>query len=251
MRFSPLSIVFIAVSSLLAQEAIGQEYQTGPAGQIRLESPEPKSPHLHLLWESRYALEGRDTLEGGGLLSAETEITAHGFTLAPWYGNGWDSDYEEFNLAFIYGNSIGAATYYFALTHFQYLSDGEDDEELGAGLTFPLGDILDLGIDGYYSRDAEGAFIELSASREFTVTDALTLAPRLAFGMNQGYYADGHDGANHTALFLEATYELTDKIALSAYLAHTWDIDADPANAPDDDLLKDFFWGGFGLTLTF
>ena len=244
-------ILFLIVILIAPIFVHAQEHQTGPAGQIRLESEEPETPHLHLLWESRYMLEGRDTLDGGGLLSAETEIAVDGFTLAPWYGNGWDSDYEEFNLAFVYGNSIGPADYYLALTHLQYLSDDADDEEFGAGIAFPLGDIIDLGVNAYYSRDAEGAFIEFSASRGFDLTDALSLTPRLAFGVNQGYYADGHDGANHIALFLEVAYELTEKIALSAYLAQTWAIDEDTGNAPDDALLNDFFWGGFGLTLRF
>ncbi|AKJ64794.1 hypothetical protein L21SP4_01551 [Kiritimatiella glycovorans] len=107
------------------------------------------------------------------------------------------------------------------------------------------------GIDGYYSFEAEGAFFEASMGGEYEVMDRLTLAPSAVLGWNSGYIADGHDGANHFALSLEAITPLKDGLDLVATFAYSWAIDADPEPYPGDEALENFPFAGVALRATF
>lgn len=70
------------------------------------------------------------------------------------------------------------------------------------------------------------------------------------FGVNQGYVSDGHDGANHVALHMNAEYALTDSWMLTVHAAHSWALEQD-RDKPDDALLNDFFHGEFGVQKSF
>lgn len=68
--------------------------------------------------------------------------------------------------------------------------------------------------------------------------------------MNQGYVADGHDGANHLAPQIGLSYALTESVTLHGHATYNWAIDRD-ANAAEDDALKDFFHAGLKIEWTF
>jgi hypothetical protein len=78
-----------------------------------------------------------------------------------------------------------------------------------------------LSADIFYSFDAEGFFAEISAGREFSITDDLTLNFSVPFGINQGYVADGHDGTNNIALRLGLEFALTDSISVTAHTTYS------------------------------
>lgn len=142
--------------------------------------------------------------------------------------------------------------WYVAYTHLRFLQDGGHDHEIGAGGSwsgFP-GEVA-LGVDAYYSFDAEGAFIETSLSREFDLSASLKLTPAIVFGMNQGFVADGHDGANHVELRLGGTYFLTDAISVTVHASYNFAVNRDVARYSEDALLRDFFHAGVGLAYGF
>ena len=109
---------------------------------------------------------------------------------------------------------------------------------------------LALSLDSYYSFESTGTFAEVSASRDIPITDQLTLGFSSVLGVNQGYVADGHDGANHVALRLGLEYAITDNFAITAHTVYSWGIDRDQA-LPGDDQLIDFFHGGVGVQWSF
>ena len=205
-------------------------------------------------WESRYVSEGRDNLDGDGLVSSTVEAAFKGFALNACYASSPDTDYRELNLGAGYTftwNDLEANVSY---THLRFLSDeeDEDDNEIGVGLAYsglPAG--LSVGIDGCYSFEAEGVFLEASIAGEYEVMSWLTLAPSAVLGWNLGYIPDGHDGANHCALSLEAIVPLKDGLELVGYIAQSWALDADPDKYEEDGNLKDMFRGGVALCATF
>jgi hypothetical protein len=141
---------------------------------------------------------------------------------------------------------------YVSSTHLRFLADEEDDNEIGVGFAYsglPAG--LAVGLDGYYSFDAEGAFLEASIGGEYEVMDKLTLAPSTVLGWNSGYVADGHRGVNHFALSLEAIMPLKDGLDLVGHIAYSWAIDADPARYAGDENLKDLSCVGVAFRATF
>ena len=207
--------------------------------------------HAHIGWNSRYFSEGRDALSGDSLFVGSFEMGWKHLAGGIWYGNSPDQRYDELQLALALTQSIGDFEFYGGYTHLRFPFDDSHDNELGFGLAWsglPLD--LELAADFYYSFDADGYFGEISASRDFVITDRLSLNLSSPFGINQGYVANGHDGANHFALSVGLQYALTDSISVTAHATQSWALDRDLAH-PGDDQLIDFFHGGVGLQLTF
>ena len=203
-------------------------------------------------WESRYFSEGRDSLDGDSLWVTSVDFSWESFTAGVWYGSSPEQSYDELQLGLAWHQSLTEdLETYIGYTHYQFPSDDEDDHEFGVGLAFtgcPWG--IEWAVDAYHSLEAEGFFVELTASREFELTDKLAADTALIFGMNQGYVADGHDGANHIAVSTGLSYALTESVTLAAHATYSWAIDRD-SGAPDDDVLKDFFHMGVGLEVSF
>lgn len=105
---------------------------------------------------------------------------------------------------------------------------------------------VDLSADVYHSFGADGCFILISAGREIPITDRLSLNLSVPFGINQGYVADGHDGANNIALRLGLEFALTDSISVTAHNTYSWALGRDAAFTGDYQLI-DVFSGGVGL----
>jgi hypothetical protein len=208
--------------------------------------------HEHVDYESRYASEGRDMLDGDSLVSGTFEAGWNALSAGVWYAKSPEQSYDELQLSTALSWDWKDLEGYVAYTHLRFPQDGGHDHEIGAGVSwsgFPGG--VALNLDAYYSFDADGTFIETSLSREFEISDQLRLTPAMVFGVNQGYVTDGHDGANHIELRLGAAYSLTDALALTVHLSYNLAMDRDAAQYPGDELLRDFFHFGVGLAYEF
>ncbi len=207
--------------------------------------------HVHLGWESRYFSEGRDSLDGDSLFVGNFEMGWKQLTAGIWYGYSPDQRYDELQLTLTFTQTIGDFEFYGGYTYLQFPFDDSYDNEIGSGMTWsglPMG--IQVAADLYYSFDADGYFAEISASREFSITEHLTLDFSVPLGINQGYVADGHNGANHLALRLGVKYELTDTWFIIAHTTYSWGLDRD-RTLPGDAQLIDFFHGGIGLQSSF
>jgi hypothetical protein len=214
--------------------------------------PEEIDVDLSFAWESHYVPEGRDMLNGDGLLCTTLEASIDGLVLGSWYaGSDAASPYTEWNGYAIYGVAWHGFEAYAGYMHLEFITDDARDDEVGAGLAYvELPCNLRTGVDGYHSFEADGAFFEISIGGDYPVGENLALRPTSCAGFNAGYIADGHTGANHTAVTLEAVLMLRDGVELSVHVAQTWGIDADPARYAGDELLDDFFHGGVELALS-
>lgn len=208
--------------------------------------------HEHLNYESRYASEGRDALDGDGLVSGTFEAGWNALSAGVWYGKSPEQSYDELQLSTALGWEWKDLEGYVAYTHLRFPQDGGHDHEVGTGASWSgLPGEVELGVDAYYSFDAEGTFIATSLSREFALSDDFQLTPAVVFGLNQGYVSDGHDGANHLELRFAGAYSLTDAITLTAHLSYNFALDRDAARYSGDELLRDFFHVGIGLAYDF
>ena len=242
------SIVLIVLSATLSA------YGHSPEAQLPFANPhahEQIEGHAHTGWDSRYFSEGRDNLNGDSLWAGSIEIGWKGLAGGAWYGRSPDQDYDELQLSLAFTGHAGDLAFHAGYTHLRFPLDGAHDHEIGAGIEWtglPLQ--LALTADAYYSFDAGGCFTEMSVTREFEITDRLSLDLSSVFGLNSGYVSDGHDGANHLALRLAARHAITDSVSVVAHTAYSWALGKD-ADAPGDDTLVDFFHGGIGLEWTF
>jgi hypothetical protein len=199
-------------------------------------------------WESRYVSEGRDNLDKDSLAGTTVEASWRGTSLGFWYAASPQTDYHELNLIAAYGYVWEGFEAKVSYTHLRFFSDKAYDNEVGAGLAYtelPLH--FSAGIEGYYSFEAEGAFVETVLGSEIELHERLTLTPSAILGFNQGYIPDGHDGPNHATLMIEARTPLFKGLELAAYAAYTWGISSDAARHPGDEMLKNFPY--FGVTL--
>ena len=207
--------------------------------------------HAHLGWESRYFSEGRDALGGDSLFVGSFEMGWEHVAGGVWYGHSPDQHYDELQLSLALTQSVGDFELYGGYTYLSFPFDGSHDNEIGTGVVWSgLPMDLELSADMYYSFDAEGYFAEIAAGREFEITDDLAINVSVPFGINQGYVADGHDGANNIAMRLGLRFALTDSISITAHTTYSWALGRDAALAGDEQLI-DFFHGGAGLQWSF
>lgn len=201
--------------------------------------------------DSRYHSEGRDALDGDSLWRSSLEWSQEWMSLGVWYGNSPDQSYDELQLSAALRQSFGAFDTYVGYTHYRFPSDGAHDHELGLG--FALTELaldLELALDAYHSFEADGFFLEMAASREWQLAGNWVTDLSIIFGMNQGYVADGHDGANHVAASWGLSYALTESLSVGGHATYSWAINR-KTGAPDDVSLKDFFHAGMGLEWSF
>ena len=204
-------------------------------------------------WESRYVAEGRDYLEGDGLLSLSTETAWKDFGFTTWYGAGIDNGYGEWNLSPTYQHTLGNTSITLAYHHLFFTQEDEDSSEIGFTLSqsgLPLG--LNVEFNGYRSLKTQGYFSNLSTHREWQVTENLSIYPGAEIGFHSDYIQQAHNGANHTSAFLVLEWEFRESCTLTSYAAYNWSMGKqNQFSRPGDAFLGNFFWSGMGLQLTF
>ena len=258
-RFFNLAAALVMVSFVSSAEetpsvlASGHPADHGDGGYIVSKGDSPFGISFATGWDSRYVSEGIDNLDGGGIWTVEglLEYDMEHFALyvGGWYALGYDSDYDEVNILTGVVASVANFNFEFGYT---YLNSPElGHNEIGGLIEYTgLGNVI-LGADWYYSFEADGSFINLFAAREFELTDRLTLEAESHLGINADYLAEGHDGFNHLFAGLRAMYGLTEHMTLRGHLGYNFAINSDPASAPDDELLHDFFHGGVSIGVSF
>lgn len=245
-----LRVFFAATILTVPQFLFGREPESQQAFDP-LHAHKEVDGHLHAGWESRYFSEGRDSLDGDSLFASSLEIAWQHLTGGIWYGSSPDQRYDELQLSLALTQSIGDFEFHERYTHLRFPFDDSRDNEIGAGIVWSgLPMELELTADAYYSFAASGIFTEISAAREFSITDQLTLRLSSIFGINQGYVPDGHDGANHVALRLGIDYAVSDSLSIATHGTYSWAL-GKKHTLPGDDQLIDFFHFGVGLQLSF
>ena len=220
--------------------------------------PEPASPGLsgsaHVGYDSRYFTEGRDDLDGDALITTSFEIAYENLSFGTWLGVSPEQNYDELQLSAAYTGELGDFEYYLSwtyLTFFSFFPDSDHDNEVGFGVAYTgLPYDVSIAIDGSYSLEADGTFLELSLAKSFELTDQLSADLTGIFGVNQGFVSDGHDGANHLALSAALNYALTDNLTFSVHATQSLALDRDRDREGDETLI-DFFHVGGGFQLSF
>ena len=203
-------------------------------------------------YEGRYVSEGRDNLGGDSLLGTTLELAYQGFTGGVWYANSPEASYDELNTWVQYNHALGDVEISVAYTHLRFFSNDTHDNEVGLGLEYgALHWDLAVSALGYYSFEAEGSFFELGLNGDYEVKPWLTLSPYLLFGINSGYVADGHNGANNLEIGLAGEIPLSSSWSLVGHVSYNFEINSDPAQYAGDESLNNFFHGGIALRYSF
>lgn len=242
------------------REPSAHPVEIGIGGSIRRESPqqseveETRPLHLHLMWESRYVTEGRDNLDGDALASVFSDISLSNFSFVPWLAHGYESDYSELNLNFVYGLPItDALEIYGGYTHVQarLIDERGHDNEVSLDLVYMPTRLFDLTAGYYYSFEARGGFGELGLQHQQSLHEKVVLSLRGVLGINDGYVIEGHNGWNHVQLRAGVAFYPLKRLEIQTYAAYNIAIESNPEQYRDDLTLRDFFWGGIGIAYHF
>ena len=245
------SMRFILLTTLSVIQTVFAHEPEASAPFAPSESDGGISGHFHGGWESRYFSKGRDALDGDSLWVSSLELGWKNFTSGVWYGRSPDQDYDELQLSFAASQSIGDVEFYAAFTHLRTPFDGLDDNEVGAGFSWAgLPNGIEFTGDAYYSFDAKGSFWEFALNRAFVVSDELIFHASGILGVNQGYVSDGHDGANHLAFRMGSEYAISESVAITLHLVHSWALDRG-VSLPGDSQLIDFSHASLGMQFSF
>ena len=237
-----------------------RDVEIGAGGNLRLEKPyrtkleEEFKWHAHLLWESRYVTEGRDNLSGKSIYSASTEFNYKDINIVPWIADAINTDYSEFNLNIVYATKLLDNLEFFAgYNHIRSRESGSrsNDNEINLDLVYFYEKRFQIVSNIYYSFDAEGAFAEVAINKGYRIDNTLSLNLRAGLGFNSGYVVDGHNGINHGQLLARVSYQAIDKLEVYAYTSYSLAINRDSNRYTGDELLRDLFWGGVGLSYRF
>ncbi len=206
---------------------------------------------LHLAWESRYSSEGRDNLDGDSIWVQSLEYCWRDLCFGVWRAESPEQPYEELQLAMAYGWRWGDLELSLGYTHLRFPEDDEHDHEVGLGLVWDGGPFgIEWALDAYHSHEASGSFIEATAGRTWDWSETSSVGLAVIFGVNQGYVADGHDGANHAAMQLTFRHAISDALALTVHGTWSQALERNRDLAGDESL-RDFLHAGMGLEWNF
>lgn len=203
-------------------------------------------------YESEHIFRGFDSGLGGAIAwSSFTLQTEPGFDLGIWYGSGFRTAYEEFDLFGGYTARIGdfsvriGATWY----HFpsEEVADDSTDFLLDVYREIPISDALTLTpyLSAVYNESAEGFYGELGTRATMALHPSVILSARAYAAASTDYRTNG-SGMDHLGLILSAPLSLTETASLVPFVGQTLALDeAESAGAIDES------WGGVTLSVTF
>lgn len=176
-----------------------------------------------LLHDSKYILEGRDSLSDGGINSVELSAGWDSVSVGLWYGDGSDTSYNELKVFIEYGFNIGNVEAYTAFTHLEFLDDDEHADEISLGIASPISETISFAIDHVYSLDAEGGFLDLTLALELPpFIEQLSLQPYVTQSFDFGFASDDFDGENNIQLGIEGSWALNDSFSIVGLIAQSW-----------------------------
>jgi predicted porin len=207
------------------------------------QAAEPLEFNMLAQYDSRYMLEGRDILQGNSILNFGAQAAWKDFAIGINQLDSPDTDYEEFQAGAAWSTEIQKFELSLGYTYFNYQSDGGHEHEINITLSREIGWGIQAQVDAYYGFRIEGAFIETALSKPFSLSDKLVIEPMILLGFNADYVEDGHNGANHTAAALKASYQLTENFELETHLVYNLGINKHESLAGDDNLDNKLHFG--------
>ena len=182
---------------------------------------QPNGYELSLAADSKYISEGRDTLNGEGLLSVllMAEISG-GLSAGVWHADGINTDYSETKFSLIYQAEFDILELEVGYTRLRFDQDPGDNEFNVAAISNSL--MLELSANVVYATQTGGAFVETQIQKEFEFAKHMTLSPYLMLNLDYGFASDTHNGINNYQLGLEYRARLVGSAEISAYVAHSF-----------------------------
>ncbi len=202
---------------------------------------------MTLIWDSKYITEGRNNLDEGGLLSLELVASWDSISTGIWLADGTDSSYNELNFFLEYDFDIGNASAYLGYTRLEFPDDNASDNEISAGIVWPILNAYEFGIHYVHATETDGGFLDLVFAWKMPQTNPnVSITPYVSQSIDFGYASDTHDGENNFQLGIESSWNINESWSFVGMLAHSW-----AQKDIDRDSLGDETWVSLGLATNF
>lgn len=267
MKISQLGTIFFitmclstTVTAKITKNKEPRDVEIGIGGNIKLEKPartkleEKFDWHTHLLVESLYITEGRDNLAGKSIASISSEFNYKDISIVPWVAKSITSNYAELNLNIVYAKKLLDELEIFAGYNYiqsRQASIRSEDNEISLDLVYFYKKRFQLLSSLYYSFDAKGSFMELALKKGYRISQTRSLDIQTTLGFNSGYIADGHNGINNLQLRANYSYQLMKEMDVYAYTSYSLAVNRDNKRYAGDELLRNVFWAGVGMSYRF
>ena len=208
-----------------------------------------------IAWDNHYISEGRDNLDKGGIAWGVASFEKDNLAIFVVAGRADQVHYIEWNAGLEYTLSIHDdldATFGYQRLEF-YGDERASDNEFFSSLTYNGFSWLVPAINYTFATEAGGYFVEVSLHNPWEINEQLTITPYVVQGFDFQYSSEQHDGANHFQFGLEAEYQLSDSMALSAHISHSIAQDDIKQQASDDSVQGnlDQTYAGVHFNITF
>ena len=221
---------------------------TASTGSRAGEGDRPISLSLSVDAVSKYVWRGM-LLTDDPVLQPDVAISGYGFTLDAWgsvdttdINEQGDEEYRfqevDYTLSYAFSPApcvdVDAGVIYYDFPGTELPST----KEIYAGISYS-GLPVTLGITGYHDLDeSDGLYISAGLSRDFTLTDDLTLALGATLGWgdednNAFYFGPSESGIADAGLTAGLVYTLTESMSVSVFAAYSEIIDSDLEDAAD------------------
>ncbi|NWK55428.1 hypothetical protein HW115_07380 [Verrucomicrobiaceae bacterium N1E253] len=246
--------IILGSSLLVAAPAfagVATEMPPAPAA----ESPFEFEIHTgyHSIYEFRGVDFGDDLWEAGidGSYAISDTLSLSG---GLWYAD--NVDFDELDLYLGLTKSFEHFDLSVGYTYYLFPGDSDaDTQEFYVGASTEVAWGIGLGLTYFYDFDLiEGGYLELEATKSFSLTDCLGLdfAVGAAWSFDYNGDVDGGDldGFNHWYASVALPWEIREGVTLAPY-AKFVGAGSDLNNEYDADASEDLFLGGAVLTVTF
>ncbi|MEZ9369767.1 hypothetical protein AB4140_13195 [Shewanella sp. 10N.286.51.B2] len=178
---------------------------------------------VDLGWDSKYISEGRNNLEDGGIYWAGAAIETGNLTTYAVVGRGDSVHYTEWNFGVEYSlqlhDDLETLIGYQRLEF--YGDERANDNELFAEIAYIGVPWLIPSLAYTFATEASGYFVELSLHSPWQISERFSVTPYVTQGFDFRYASQDNDGANHFQFGVEAGYEISSEIAISAHVSHS------------------------------
>ena len=137
----------------------------------------------------------------------------------------------------VFDASVGATWFYFAE------ADAEATEGF-FGLSYSVGDLVDIGAFTAYDESTDGWYYEVNASKGIPLTECIELG--LSTGVSYGDNYFGVSSFNHAYATAGITWAMTETAAFDLYVGGNYPLEDLEELGEDDDV-----YGGASVTVSF
>ena len=192
---------------------------------VVMAEPEPCASSVSAGLISAYVSEGRECFDASPAFEGVASISWTAWSLEVANIKAFENDGVEWSATMAYEGAMGRGAYAVGVSHIRDTFEGvtESDSEVGLGLAWPVGDRLEVFVEGTYAFGAKGYYGTVGFDYAVPTPDTFGLNLTGGMSWNDGYYESaGVGGADVVLMRLDVNVPLTTRWSIGGFLSQAW-----------------------------